>query len=366
MSAAQAGQLPDAQTTSALLSRLAAELGLRLAVRADGRAVLVRADGEAIAPWQENYPYLERLDKAGYRQAKRSLQIELAKLQRWVKTSGERLLIIFEGRDAAGKGGTIRRLTENLNPRGARVVALEKPAGDEHGDSYLRRYLPHLPAAGEIALFDRSWYNRAGVERVMGFCRDEEYFRFLADAPAFERALVADGVTVVKLWFSITRAEQLRRFVDRHADPLKTWKLSPVDLASLDRWDEYTRAKEAMFRHTDIPEAPWTVVKGNDKRRARLEVIRYVLSLFPYQGKLPEVVGHPDPLIAGPVSTLPELGREESATAPTQVPLSPIPRAGDPASEQRHGPVRRAGIEPAAMPAGRAGESLVSLRADAG
>ncbi len=186
-------------------------------------------------------------------------------------------------------------------------MALEKPAAHEQGDNYLRRYRPHLPAPGEIALFDRSWYNRAGVEHVMGFCQPDEYARFLADAPEFETGLVADGIKVIKLWFSITRAEQLARIIDRHTDPVKAWKLSPIDLASLDRWDDYTRAKEAMFEHTDVPEAPWTVIKGNDKKRARLEVMRYILSLFDYEDKRPDIACAPDPLIALPAGSVPDL-----------------------------------------------------------
>jgi polyphosphate kinase 2 len=299
VTAVVADQLPDAYTIRAQFARLAAELGLGVERRKNGRAVLVAADGTRIQPWREDYPYLARLDPKAYEPAKRQLQIELLKLQRWVKSSGSRILILFEGRDAAGKGGTIRRFTENLNPRGARVVALDKPAEHEQGDNYLRRYLPHMPAAGEIVMLDRSWYNRAGVEQVMGFCQPSEYETFLHEAPDFERRLAADGITVIKLWFSVTRAEQLRRFVSRHDDPVKRWKLSPIDLASLDKWDEYTHAKEAMFRQTDVAEAPWTVIKSNDKRRARLEAMRHVLSLFDYEGKDTDAVGQVDPLIVG-------------------------------------------------------------------
>lgn len=324
MTAVAADQLPDADTVCALLDRLAAELGLGIEQRKNGRAMLVGADGAPIQPWRENYPYAERLRRKAYEPAKRLLQIELLKLQRSVKSSGGRVLIIFEGRDAAGKGGTIRRFTENLNPRGARVVALDKPAVHEQGDNYLRRYVPHLPTPGEIVIFDRSWYNRAGVEQVMGFCEPSEYARFLRDAPEFERRLIGDGIAVIKLWFSVTRAEQLRRFVSRQEDPVKRWKLSPIDLASLDRWHEYTRAKEAMFRHTDVAEAPWTIVKGNDKKRARLEAMRYVLSLFDYAGKDHAVVGQVDPLIAGPARTLPELAAAEHEPVVAPVPLSRV------------------------------------------
>ena len=318
MTAVVAEQLPDADAIGAQFARLAAELGLAVERRKNGKAVLVAADGKRIQPWREDYPYLARLDRKAYEPAKRQLQIELLKLQRWVKSSGSRILILFEGRDAAGKGGTIRRFTENLNARGTRVVALDKPAAHEQGDNYLRRYLPHMPAAGEIVMLDRSWYNRAGVEQVMGFCHPEEYETFLHEAPVFERELAADGITVIKLWFSVTRAEQLRRFVNRHDDPVKRWKLSAIDLASLDRWDEYTHAKEAMFRHTDVAEAPWTVIKSNDKKRARLEAMRHVLSLFDYDDKDADAVGHVDPRIAGPARR--KLG-------PTAVPLSRVPRA---------------------------------------
>ena len=298
-------QLTDDAGTCELLERLAGELGLVIARNRKGRTKLLGPDGRPVRPWLERYPYDEGgSDRAAYEEVKQRLQIELLKLQRSVKASGQRLLILFEGRDAAGKGGTIKRFNENLNPRGARVVALEKPEPHEVGELYLRRYLPHLPGPGEIAMFDRSWYNRAGVEIVMGFCPREEYQRFLSDAPEFERSLVAEGVTVVKFWFSVTRAEQLRRFLDRQVDPVKKWKLSAVDLASLDKWDDYTRAKQAVFAHTDLPEAPWTVVKSNDKRRARVEAMRHVLSLFEYEDKDHLVVGQPDPLIAGPARLL--------------------------------------------------------------
>lgn len=312
-----ADQLPDADTVRTQLDMLAAELGLKVRQRKNGRAALLRADGTAIAPWRENYPYPARLARKPYEHEKRLLQIELLKLQRSVKESGDRILVIFEGRDAAGKGGAIRRVVEHLNPRGVRVVALEKPAAHEQGDNYLRRYRQHLPMPGEIVMFDRSWYNRAGVEHVMGFCQPDEYARFLAEVPDFENGLIADGIKVIKLWFSITRAEQLRRFIDRHSDPVKSWKLSAIDLASLDKWDEYTSAKEAMFKHTDLPAAPWIVVKGNDKRRARLEVMRHILSLFEYNDKQPAVACDPDPLIAWPASLLPVLALDDDQQAPT-------------------------------------------------
>ncbi|WP_432537766.1 polyphosphate kinase 2 [Kineococcus arenarius] len=267
--------------------------------------VLVRADGRPVETWREDYPYSERLSRAEYDLVKRSLQIELLKLQKWVKASGERLVVLCEGRDAAGKGGTIKRFTEHLNPRGARVVALEKPSERESSQWYFQRYVPHLPAAGEIVLFDRSWYSRAGVERVMGFASPEEYERFMHQVPLFERMLVDDGIHLVKFWFSVTRAEQRTRFAIRQIDPVRQWKLSPMDLASLDKWDDYTAAKEAMFERTDTSFAPWTVVRTNDKKRARLEAMRVVLSRFDYDGKDVSVVGRPDPaLVVGARSIL--------------------------------------------------------------
>jgi polyphosphate kinase len=291
------GPAADGQV-SELLDELAGQLGLRVRL-SKHRAVLVAPDGSRVQTWREDYPYKRRIGSRQYEEQKRALQIELLKLQRWTKDTGERILIVFEGRDAAGKGGTIKRFTENLNPRGARVVALEKPTEKEQTEWYLQRYIAHLPAAGEIVMFDRSWYNRAGVERVMGFCQPEECMEFLREAPEFERMLARDGITLIKFWFSVSRTEQLRRFVNRLTDPVKRWKLSPVDLASLDKWDEYTEAKESMFFFTDLAEAPWTVVKSNDKKRARLEAMRYVLGQFAYADKDEKAVGRPDPLIVG-------------------------------------------------------------------
>ena len=291
--------------TGDLLNNLAAQLGYRIRPGKNGPE-LVQHDGRIAETWRQDFPYPDRLGPRKYERAKRALQIELLKLQHHVKASGGRLVIVFEGRDAAGKGGTIKRFTENLNPRGARIVALEKPTDREQAEWYLQRYVAHLPTAGEIVMFDRSWYNRAGVERVMGFCRPEESLEFLREAPEFERMLARDGITLIKFWFSVTRAEQLRRFVHRQHDPVKRWKLSPVDLASLDRWDDYTDAKEAMFFYTDLADAPWTVVKSNDKRRARLEAIRYVLSKVPYEGRDEHLIARPDPLIVGPAPLLSE------------------------------------------------------------
>ncbi|HEY7147027.1 MAG TPA: polyphosphate kinase 2 [Streptosporangiaceae bacterium] len=296
------GQADDADV-EAVLRRLADQLGLRISQK-KGSARLVRHDGTPVQTWRQDYPYDQRLSRAAYQHALQPLQIELLKLQRSVKSSGDRLAIVFEGRDAAGKGGTIKRFTENLNPRGARVVALEKPTERELSQWYLHRYLRHMPAPGEIVFFDRSWYNRAGVERVMGFCGHEEYLEFLTEAPEFERMLVHDGITLIKFWFSVSQTEQLRRFIHRQRDPVKQWKLSAIDLASLDKWYEYTAAKEAMFFHTDRAGVPWTVVKSNDKKRARLEALRYVLSCLDYAEKDEQVVGQPDPLIVGPVPLL--------------------------------------------------------------
>jgi polyphosphate kinase 2 len=257
-------------------------------------------DAELSERWREGaYPYRNLLSRKSYEKQKYRLQVELLKLQAWVKDSGQRVVILFEGRDAAGKGGTIKRFMEHLNPRGARVVALEKPSELERGQWYFQRYTQHLPTRGEIVLFDRSWYNRAGVERVMGFCSDEEYLEFMRQAPEFERHLVRSGVHLFKLWFSVSRDEQRRRFKERRTHPLKQWKLSPIDLASLDRWDDYTRAKEAMFMHTDTADAPWTVIKSDCKKRARLNALRYILHRLPYAKKDLVGVGALDPLIVG-------------------------------------------------------------------
>ncbi|AVV40538.1 polyphosphate kinase 2 [Streptomyces sp. ID05-04B] len=274
--------------------------------------VLIRPDGTPVDTWRENYPYAQRMERREYDWHKRLQQIELLKLQSWIKDTGRRLVIVFEGRDAAGKGGTIKRFTEHLNPRGARVVALEKPTERERGQWYFQRYVEQLPTAGEIVLFDRSWYNRAGVERVMGFCSDDEYRRFARQAPMFERMLVDDGVDLVKFWFSVSQSEQRTRFTIRRIDPVRQWKLSPMDVASLDRWDDYTAAKVAMFHETDTAYAPWTVVKSNDKKRARVEAMRSVLARFAYADKDEEVVGTPDPRIVGAAAGLLEAGEADT------------------------------------------------------
>jgi polyphosphate kinase 2 len=247
------------------------------------------------------YPYEDRIDRNSYEARKKELQIELLKLQAWVKETQQKVVIVFEGRDAAGKGGTIKRLMEHLNPRGARVVALLKPTETERGQWYFQRYVAQLPTAGEIVLFDRSWYNRAGVERVMNFCSTPEYFTFMQQAPEFERMLVGSGIHLIKFWFSVSQDEQHRRFEERATDPLKQWKLSPIDLESLDKWNDYTDAKEAMFAFTDRQEAPWTVIKSNDKRRARLTAMQYILHKLPYTNKNEATIGELDKhLISSP------------------------------------------------------------------
>jgi polyphosphate kinase len=280
--------------------------GLTVVDDDDDDPVLLWPDGTVVDTWREDYPYGDRMHRPEYERLKRLLQIELVKLQRWVKDSGQRIVIIFEGRDAAGKGGTIKRFTEHLNPRGCTVVALEKPTERERTQWYFQRYVAHLPAAGELVMFDRSWYNRAGVERVMGFCTDEEYWEFMREVPDFEAMLVSSGIRLTKFWFSVTPSEQRTRFTIRQVDPVRQWKLSPMDLQSLDKWNGYTRAKEAMFQHTDTQHAPWTVVKSNDKKRGRLEAMRHILEQFDYPGKDPEVVGKPDGKIIGPPALLSE------------------------------------------------------------
>ena len=271
-------------------------------------------DAELAPDWRSGaYPYRNLMSRKRYERQKYRLQVELLKLQAWVKETGQRVVILFEGRDAAGKGGTIKRLMEHLNPRGARVVALEKPSEAERGQWYFQRYVQHLPTRGEIVMFDRSWYNRAGVERVMGFCTQKEYDEFLRQTPEFERQLVRSGVHLFKFWFSVSRAEQRRRFKEREAHPLKQWKLSPIDKASLDKWEDYTRAKEAMFVATDTSDAPWTVIKSDCKKRARLNAMRYVLHRLDYARKDAGTIGPVDPLIVGRPSLVP--GRSDDQLA---------------------------------------------------
>lgn len=268
-----------------------------------------RSDFELSEEWREGgYPYQNLMSRRNYEREKYKLQVELLKLQAWVKATGQRVIILFEGRDAAGKGGAIKRFMEHLNPRGARVVALEKPTEEEKGQWYFQRYVKHLPTRGEIVLMDRSWYNRAGVERVMGFCTDEEYAEFMRQAPEFERNLNRSGIHLIKFWFSVSRKEQRRRFKERKSHPLKQWKLSPIDMASLDKWEDYTTAKEAMFFNTDTADAPWTVVKSDCKKRARLNALRYVLHKLPYAKKDPKLIGPVDPLLVGRANVVYERG----------------------------------------------------------
>ena len=287
--------------------------------RGDEARELRRAteDSELSEGWRDGaYPYRNLMSRKSYEGHKYRLQVELLKLQAWVKETGARVVILFEGRDAAGKGGTIKRFMEHLNPRGARVVALEKPSEVERGQWYFQRYVSQLPTAGEIVMFDRSWYNRAGVERVMGFCTDAEYAEFMRQCPEFERNLVRSGIHVIKFWFSVSKQEQRRRFKERRSHPLKHWKLSPIDLASLDKWDEYTKGKESMFFYTDTADSPWTVIKSDCKKRARLNAMRYVLQRLPYSSKNTEQIGPVDPLLVGRANVVYERG-ERHAVAMT-------------------------------------------------
>ncbi|MFV0252227.1 MAG: polyphosphate kinase 2 [Beutenbergiaceae bacterium] len=273
------------------------EQGYSVGDAKDEDPVLLAPDGSAVETWREDYPYEQLMGREEYDEEKYQLQVELLKFQYWSEDVGAKHVLVFEGRDAAGKGGTIKRFMEHLNPRSARVVALSVPSSTERGQWYFQRYANHLPTSGEIVLFDRSWYNRAGVERVMGFCTDGQYATFMDQAPMFERMLVEAGLTVTKLWFSVTPQEQRTRFALRQLDPVRRWKLSPMDLESLDRWDDYTQAKEAMFDNTDKKRAPWMVIKSNDKKRGRVNAIRAFLNQFDYDGKNTDVVYPPDPLI---------------------------------------------------------------------
>mgnify|MGYP001815444623 FL=1 len=247
----------------------------------------------------DSYPYSDKLNKKTYEAEKAQLQAELLKVQLWAQETGQKFVLLFEGRDAAGKGGTIKRFTEHLNPRAARVVALNKPTEEERGQWYFQRYVSELPTTGEMVFYDRSWYNRAGVERVMGFCDPTDYLEFMRQTPDLERMLVRSGIRMYKYWFSVTREEQRRRFKSRENDPLKRWKLSPIDLASLDKWSDYTEAKEAMLFYTDTADAPWTIIKSDDKKRARLNCMRHFLSTLDYPGKDESIATPPDPRIVG-------------------------------------------------------------------
>ena len=284
----------------------------------------VNKDDELADNWRDGrYPYKNRMSRKNYEAQKYELQVELLKMQKWVKETGQKIVLLFEGRDAAGKGGTIKRFMEHLNPRGATVVALEKPTEQEAGQWYFQRYISHLPTKGEIVLFDRSWYNRAGVERVMGFCTESQYNDFMRQVPEFEKHLISSGIHLIKFWFSVSRDEQRRRFSEREAHPLKQWKLSPIDKASLDKWDDYTLAKEAMFFNTDSAESPWIVIKSDDKKRARLNAMRYVLNRLPYDNKDPKVIGSVDPLIVGRAGALYEKGEHSELAVPPMNPKTP-------------------------------------------
>ena len=263
----------------------------------DDDPILLDAEGNAVDTWRENYPYDQRMSREQYDETKYLLQVELLKFQNFASATGSRHILVFEGRDAAGKGGTIKRFMEHLNPRYARTVALTKPSDREAGQWYFQRYVQHFPTTGEMVLFDRSWYNRAGVERVMGFASQDEYERFMKQAPLFEEMLVDAGITLTKFWFSVTRSEQRTRFIIRQVDPVRRWKLSPIDLESLDKWEDYTAAKEEMFRRTDTEIAPWLTIKSNDKKRARINAMRAFLAKVEYDDKDRDVVGKPDELI---------------------------------------------------------------------
>ncbi|MEM8952158.1 MAG: polyphosphate kinase 2 [Pseudomonadota bacterium] len=295
------GDLPDTKGETTASSKESKAVSTKRAAKARHELAEKRHDADVIRRFFESgeYPYKRKMPRAAYERRKAELQVELLKVQRWVKETGERVMILFEGRDAAGKGGTIKRFMEHLNPRGARVVALEKPTETESGQWYFQRYVRHFPTAGEIVLFDRSWYNRAGVERVMNFCSAQDYLEFMRQAPELERMLVRSGIRLFKYWFSVTQDEQRRRFARRKNDPLKQWKLSPMDLASVERWSDYTEAKEAMFFYTDTADAPWTVIKSDDKKRARLNCMAHFLDSLPYPDKNTRVVRGPDSLIVG-------------------------------------------------------------------
>jgi len=252
----------------------------------------------------DSYPYDTKMGRRAYERRKAALQVELLKMQKWVKETGERVVLLFEGRDAAGKGGTIKRFMEHLNPRGATVVALPAPSERERGQWYFQRYVQHLPSEGEIVFFDRSWYNRAVVEPVMGFCTPAETVRFLRDTVLFEQMLINEGLRLFKFWFSVSQEEQLRRVMSRARDRLKQWKLSDVDRRSLPLWDEFTEAKKLMFAATDIKASPWVVVKADDKKRARLNCMRYVLRSFDYEPGVAGRVRRPDPNLIGPAKSL--------------------------------------------------------------
>ena len=303
----------------------------------------LKDDNDALSDdWRQGgYPYKHRLKRKRYEKEKYTLQIELLKLQRHIKAHGQKLVILFEGRDAAGKGGTIKRFMEHLNPRGSRVVALEKPTDTERGQWYFQRYVQTLPTSGEIVLYDRSWYNRAVVERVMGFCTDDEYQIFMHQVPQFERHLIESGIILIKFWFSVSRGEQTRRFAKRENDPLKQWKLSPVDKASQDKWDDYTLAKEAMFFNTDTSESPWIVIKSDDKKRARLNAMRYVLNKLNYADKNDDNIGMIDPLLVGRAGALHETDEKPSQNQPSKTTSTKTATAKGTATKSKQPPKKQ-------------------------
>ncbi len=270
--------------------------------------ILLGPNGLPVETWRESYPYDERMSRSEYESLKRDLQVELLKAQDWIKSTGHKLVLVFEGRDAAGKGGTIKRFLEHLDPRGAEVIALSVPSEREQGEWFFQRYVRHLPTRGEIRFFDRSWYNRAGVEPVMGYCTPAQHEEFLRTVPQFEEMLINADTTLIKLWFSVSRREQIARFTIRRIDPVRQWKLSATDIASLDRWEDYTQAKLTMFERTSTDLAPWHIVRSNDKKRGRINAMRHVLHALPYEGKNLEVAVPPDPLIVGTPDTLPDHG----------------------------------------------------------
>ena len=296
LTAADTPVVPDAETAPA-------------SEQAVGSFPSVTPDAIRTAFETGRYPYERPLSRRSYEARKARLQAELLKAQRWIGETGQKVVVLFEGRDAAGKGGTIKRFMEHLNPREARVVALGKPTEQERGQWFFQRYIEHLPTAGETVFYDRSWYNRAGVERVMGFCSPNEYLEFMRQTPDLERMLTRSGIRLFKYWFSVTQEEQRRRFQSRETDPLKQWKLSPIDKASLDKWEDYTEAKEAMFFYTDTADAPWTVIKSDDKKRARLNCMQHFLATLDYPDKDRKLVGLPDPLIVGGAGHV--IGRSE-------------------------------------------------------
>ncbi|WP_037546880.1 polyphosphate kinase 2 [Stappia stellulata] len=312
--AVEATQQPQAVDDGADAAEENAEVRHRKAIEAGAARrhtlAALRHDPQAVRDIFESgaYPYADKMRRKAYETQKAALQVELLKAQRWVEETGQKVVLLFEGRDAAGKGGTIKRFMEHMNPRAARVVALTKPSDRERTQWYFQRYIEWLPAGGEIVFFDRSWYNRAGVERVMNFCTPNDYLDFMRQCPQFEQMLAQSGIRLFKYWFSVSREEQRRRFKARETDPLKQWKLSPIDRASMDLWDDYTEAKEAMFFYTDTADAPWTVVKSDDKKRARLNCMRHFLANLPYPNKDLSVVRAPDNLIVGTSSHV--IGRD--------------------------------------------------------